>query len=605
MKTRSPHSSEIIRLYQANIRHQQDAIRYKKKIKNGLAVARFAVVLLAVAAVYLFWPSVAASVLSIGVCGIGLSALVFADAGKTEEIKNQERLMRINQHEIDAMAQQLSSYDDGHRFADPVHAYASDLDLFGPASLYQFISRCHADQSKRLLADHLLRPLPLEQIKQKQEAAKELSEKTAWCQQFQSNAMANPLSAATEKRLEQWIQEPAGIFEKSYWKGITLIYSCISLTILVLYILDQISFSSFLFCLVCFFGISSLISSKIQPTWVLLSRIGPEMDALYEQVHAMENGVFQAAFLQQLKNNISVSGNPSASIRQFRGILKRFDFRLNLLVIFFLNTFLLWDLRQMTALTSWKKKNKEMLAPWFRAIAETEVLISLASLFRNQPEWCVPLVNDRYFNLNAQDLGHPLIPADKMITNSFNLEGLGKITIITGSNMAGKSTFLRSLGTNLVLAFMGAPVSATAFEASLMFVLSSMRVADNLAENTSTFYAELKKLQFIIERVNLREPVFILLDEVLRGTNSTDRHAGTKALIRQLIRQQAVAVIATHDTDLAKYESEENPVAIRNDHFDGQIRDGELYFDYSLREGICESLNATLLMKKIGIHFEE
>jgi hypothetical protein len=608
MTTRPDQATEILQIYQANTQLQQVSIRKAKKIKNGLAIARLATVLLAAALVYYYWPAIDLSALSIIFCGIGLAILVFADAGKSEEIKNHGRLILINQHEIDALDQHLSAYADGLAFANPVHAYASDLDLFGPASLYQFLSRCHADQSKKLLSDHLLNPLPIQLIKEKQGAAKEIARKTEWSQQFQSNGMANPISFQTEKRLEQWIREPAGIFEKAYWKGLLVVYSLISLTILALFILDLLAFSSFLFWLVCFWVISSGISSKIQPTWILLSQIEPEMNALYEQIRALEDESFESVFLKDIKSKIQGTDNASGGsgiIRRFRGILKRFDYRLNFMVSFFLNTFLLWDLQQMIALTAWKNKNKVMLAPWFQAIADTEVIISLASLVHNKPDWCFPQINDRYFNLKAADLGHPLIAADKSILNSFAMEGLGKIAIITGSNMAGKSTFLRSLGTNLVLAFMGGPVCASAFEASGMRVLSSMRVADNLAENTSTFHAELKKLQFIIESVNRKEPVFILLDEVLRGTNSMDRHAGSKALIRQLIRQKAVAVIATHDTELARAESDHDPSSINNYHFDGQIIDGELFFDYQLRKGICESLNATLLMEKIGIHFEE
>ncbi len=605
MTTFQDQTAGILQFYHANIQRHQLSVRKARKAKSALALARLAVFLLAAALVYYYWPALGSSALSILFCGIGLGMLVYFDAAKSEQIKNHERLILINRHETDAMHQQLSAYDDGLMFSDPVHAYASDLDLFGQASIYQFLSRCHADQSKKLLAHHLLHPLSVAQIREKQEAAKEMAGKTEWSQQFQSNAMANPISFQTEKRLRQWIEEPAGIFEKSYWKGLLVIYSLISLTILAFYISDLISLSGFLLALVCFLGVSSLISAKVHPTWILLSRIEPEMNALYEQLHAFENESFQTAFNKELKNKISGSGAPSVTIRQFRGILKRFDFRLNLLVFFFLNTFILWDLQQMIALVAWKKKNKHMLAPWFKAIAEIEVIISISSLIRNKPGWCFPLINDRYFNLKANDLGHPLIPPGNIVLNSFALEGLGKVAIVTGSNMAGKSTFLRSLGTNLVLAFMGAPVCASEFEASGMHLLSSMRVADNLAENTSTFHAELKKLQFIIENVNRGEPVFILLDEVLRGTNSDDRHAGSRALIRQLISEKAVAVMATHDTGLARSESDRDPGSVITYHFDSQIKDGELYFDYRLRKGICESLNATLLMKKIGIHFDD
>jgi DNA mismatch repair ATPase MutS len=204
---------------------------------------------------------------------------------------------------------------------------------------------------------------------------------------------------------------------------------------------------------------------------------------------------------------------------------------------------------------------------------------------------------------SATNLGHPLIAETKCVTNSFSTDGIGNITLITGSNMAGKSTFLRSIGCNTVLALMGSVVCADSFTTSHIRLMSSMRIADNLAENTSTFYAELKKLQSIIEAVNQYEKIFILLDEILRGTNSLDRHTGSKALIKQLIKQNAVAILATHDVELAKEENN-HPQNITNYHFDVQVANDELYFDYKLKAGICKSLNASILMRKIGIEME-
>jgi DNA mismatch repair ATPase MutS len=183
------------------------------------------------------------------------------------------------------------------------------------------------------------------------------------------------------------------------------------------------------------------------------------------------------------------------------------------------------------------------------------------------------------------------------------MKGQGLIALITGSNMAGKSTFLRSLGINLVLAQMGSVVCATKFIFSPVQLMSSMRIADDLSENTSTFYAELKKLKTIIEAVNRQEKVFILLDEILRGTNSLDRHTGSAALIAQLIRKNAVAVLATHDVELAALKNK-YPSAIENYHFDVQVEGEELYFDYRLKNGVCTNLNASILMKKIGIEME-
>jgi DNA mismatch repair ATPase MutS len=228
------------------------------------------------------------------------------------------------------------------------------------------------------------------------------------------------------------------------------------------------------------------------------------------------------------------------------------------------------------------------------------VLNSLSTVHFNHPGWVIPDFSNEHFSLETGNLGHPLIQPAQRVNSNFSLKGQAKVALVTGSNMAGKSTFLRSLGVNIVLAQMGSPVCATAFTLSPNKLMSSMRIADNLAENTSTFYAELKKLKTILEAVNRHEPVFILLDEILRGTNSLDKHTGSEALIRQLIKQKAVAVLATHDVELAKLENEFS-TSLENYHFDVQVEGEELYFDYKLKHGVCTSLNASILMKKIGI----
>ena len=284
--------------------------------------------------------------------------------------------------------------------------------------------------------------------------------------------------------------------------------------------------------------------------------------------------------------------------------MNRFDARLNVFAFFFLNSFLLWDLRQLLALNKWKQTHKESVTHWFAAISQMEVLCSLASLAFNQPHWCFPEIAEDHFTLIGKDFGHPLIMPAKRIDNTFSSMGTAKVALITGSNMGGKSTFLRSIGVNAVLAMMGSPVCAASFTISPVKLMSSMRIADNLAENTSTFYAELKKLKQIIEAVDQKEKVFILLDEIFRGTNSLDRHTGSIALIKQLIRQNAVAVIATHDVELTRLKDEYTQ-SISNYHFNVQVdKNDELFFDFKLKSGICQSMNATILMRKIGIDME-
>ena len=322
-------------------------------------------------------------------------------------------------------------------------------------------------------------------------------------------------------------------------------------------------------------------------------------------INWIENENFGSVLLNRLKEEIqSGGGKASIEIKQLKSILDKFDLRLNIVGPLFLNSFSLWDVRQMISLNEWKRKNKKLVPQFFKTIAEVEVLNSLAAIHFNHPDWCLPQFTNEHFFFESKDLGHPLIPQNQRIDNDFTVENKTLISLVTGSNMAGKSTLLRSIGANMVLAQMGGPVCAKSFIVSPVRLMTSMRISDNLAENTSTFYAELKKLKTIIEAVDRHEKVFVLLDEILRGTNSHDRHRGAAAFITQLIRHNAYAVIATHDLELAELRKQ-YPQSIENCHFDVQVKEEELFFDYKLKEGVCHSLNASLLMKKIGIELED
>jgi len=597
---------DIILAYQQTIEIQHAGIGQLKRAKKILSAARLISAVLGISLCYYFGPAFHTIIPLAAIFSILFIYLVFKDTDKTNSIAERERLIRVNQHEIDAMEQNLAGYDDGQTFADPNHAYASDLDLFGPASLFQYLSRCHTDRSGKLLADYMKAPQDHLEIRKKQEAAAELSEKLSYCQQLQATSLAKPLSFKTEEKLNRCMEAPSIGYQHIFWKGMRNIYPIFPLCILTLNIADKISDNIFLSCFTVFYLISVLVSRKATPALEMLLDIEPEIEGVQKMFYLIEMENFSSGFLQSLQNRLKPAGfkSTSAAIAGFLSILKKNDSKANLLINLFLQIFLLWDLRLVISLNEWKAKNKAQYEDWFPVIAEFEVIISLASLVHNEPEWTFPEMDDRYFHFNATEIGHPLIPVMKRITSNFNLEGTGKIALITGSNMAGKSTFLRSLGINTVLAGMGSPVCAKKMSLSEVKLLSSMRVADNLSENTSTFYAELKKLKFIIDSVNRKEHNFILLDEVLRGTNSTDRHKGSRALVRQLLQSSSVAVMATHDTELAHSESRADESVI-NYYFEGRIIADKLYFDYKIKKGICESLNATELMKKIGIHFQD
>jgi hypothetical protein len=414
-----------------------------------------------------------------------------------------------------------------------------------------------------------------------------------------------PVKENTRANAVQWIREDDKFFRGAGWKIFVNLYSLITLGSLAAAIMGYIPGAVFGFLFVIYFIVSIILSRNTIRPYIQLGGIVKEIGTLQQMVEWIERSEFQSPLIRELKSSSALQNEPAyRQIRKLRAILDKFDLRLSIVGLLFFNSFLLWDIRQMMALNAWRAKNKMHMEHWFRLIAEMEVLNSLASLHFNHPSWCTPAIVDEHFHLDGKNIGHPLIHENSRVNNGFAIHGIARTALITGSNMAGKSTFLRSLGVNLVLAQAGAVVCASEFIFSPVRLMSSMRIADNLAENTSTFYAELKKLKTIIEAVNRHEKVFILLDEILRGTNSYDRHIGSAALIAQLVKENAVAVIATHDVELAvlKDKFRNN---IENYHFDVQVEGEELYFDYKLKTGICQSLNASILMKKIGIRLDE
>jgi DNA mismatch repair ATPase MutS len=265
----------------------------------------------------------------------------------------------------------------------------------------------------------------------------------------------------------------------------------------------------------------------------------------------------------------------------------------------FLNGIFLWDILQMLRLENWQKKNREKAGDWFDVIAETDALNSLANYYFNNDEYIFPEINDGEFSVKAVNLGHPLINKSQLVGNDVDIRK-GEFIIVTGANMAGKSTYLRTVGVNLVLAMAGAPVCAGSYIFRPIRLFTSIRTSDSLTDNESYFYAELKRLKRIIDEIKSGKEVFIILDEILKGTNSKDKHSGSEALLKQLIQYKATGIIATHDVALGILEKT-FPENIKNLCFEVDITSDKLTFDYKLRPGVSRNMNATILMRQMGI----
>lgn len=576
-------------------------VKYQKR-KSLFGWFRFVTFIAAFLAVWKLWSLGLFIALPVFLILAGLFLFILAkDLNNNSAIENINRLLNINKIEIEILNHHFTNLPDGSHYKPGAHGYANDLDIFGRASLYQYINRTNSEQGNKLFAEWLLHPASPEIILQRQQAVKELSPEIEWRQQLQSDGIATPITISTQLKIEDWLQQPNKFLQSPYWKMFKYVLPAISLTFLSLHLTNIIPSSVFWPLILLMLVLSFIISRLVMPSYFQLNKIAPELESLTHSIRRIEQKEFQTDLLLQLKSQYKTSTvTSSQSIRKLKKILALLDIRLNPLVFIPLNTFLFWDLQQIFTLEKWKTENKLNIGNWFNALAGMESLSSIATLHFNNPESSFPVLSDEVGVFIADTMGHPLIPKEKLVCNSFSTEGDSQLNLITGSNMAGKSTFLRSVGVNIVLAMMGSPVFAKSLILSPMKVLSSMRVNDNLEESTSTFYAELKKLKEVIDAVYNNEKVFLLLDEILRGTNSADRHTGSKALIKQLIHHKASGLIATHDLELAKL-TDDFPGSIHNYHFDVQVANDELYFDYKLQRGICRSMNASVLMKKIGI----
>ncbi len=578
--------------------------QYQKllKRKSLFGWLRFAVVIVIGLAIYFLLPAGLGYVLTATLLlFILFTRLIFIDLKNKAAIKHTQLLIKINEDEVKALEHNYYHFEEGGHFLPTEHPYANDLDVFGRASLFQYCNRTTSDIGGNTLSHWLLQPASVDIILQRQTAVKELTATTEWRQQLQAYGAVQKITTATQNRLQGWLQSKPHFINNPIWKLLQYAVPAIIVLIIALNIADVITDVVRNIFLASSALIAFVMAKKIAPLHEQVSKMADELSVLAESVKLIEQTNFNTPLLKNLQSKfIAENSKASTQLKQLKKIVERLDLRLNPVVFIPLAIILQWDIQQAMALEKWKQRNQQNINEWFDAIGDFETLNSFATLSFNHPQWCFPAFKENHFYIEGENIGHPLINASKRVNNNIAINTREKLMLITGSNMAGKSTYLRSIGVNTVLAMAGATVCATAFTLSPVQIISSMRIADSLEESTSTFYAELKKLKAIIDKVNAGEKIFILLDEILRGTNSLDRHTGSVALVKQLIKHKAASIIATHDVELAKLK-ETYPANILNYHFDVQVENEELYFDYKLKEGICTSLNASILMKKIGI----
>ena len=571
-----------------------------QKLSDRLSMARLAAFAggLVLFAVLLSF-SVIASIVTLAVALVLFAWLVIKYETTEKRRKRYLHLAEINRLELKCLEGDFSGFKSGEEYAERDHPYSYDLDIFGKTSLFQYMCRTTSKPASDRLAEYLNQPAALEDILLRQKAVAELQPLTEWRQELMTLGYMNAGAGNDPAPLMQWLKSEDTFLKTAREKILTGCFSLLAMAAvtatiagLPAAILAPVFGVNFIFYFTRFRKISKLQEQ--------VSRSSDLLKAYSAIIRLIEGRSFTSPLLQKLQSAFTDEIAASDRIRQLSKLVGRLDYRLNVLVSAPLNLLFFTDIHFCLALEQWKREHASRIPGWFTAMAEFEALASMANMTFNNPGWVYPQVTEDYFVFRAEEMGHPLIPAGRRISNSFTTEGAGRAIIVTGSNMSGKSTFLRTCGVNAVLAFAGAPVCASAFTVSLVRLHSSMRISDSLDENISSFYAELRRLRAIISGAESDPRAFLLLDEILRGTNSDDRYTGSVALIKQLTGYGAVAMVATHDLRLAGLEKE-LPQSIGNYHFDVKVNDEELFFDYRLTPGICSSFNASLLMKKMGI----
>ncbi|MDB4934713.1 MAG: MutS-related protein family 1 [Labilithrix sp.] len=615
-------------IHQAALKARSEVVASLEARANVIATARLVVfggaIALLAAIVFAHLPSNT----WLGVVGLVLAfgVLVVVHARVHEAKERKVAAVRFHERALARMAGKWRAFTSiGEKWAVDTHPYAGDLDVFGKASLFQLLDATSTRFGEEVLARWLSgdaatpvagdgAPDFAEAIRARQAAVKDLAPRVAVREELAVVGSLLDEGKPDPRPFVMWAGQSGAAQSKGLpgsLRIVAVLMPVLTIGTAVLASIGLVPRAAFILP----FALCIVILASLRP------RLAPNLEAASSKETALsryagmlailENEPFEAPALVALQKRLRESGASAtkemASLSRIVGFL---DARNNEVFRFFIGPMLMWDLWCALALDRWRARAGRVAFGWFRALAELEALASLAGFAFERPDHTFPeIVPEATFE--AVTLGHPLIEAEKRVSNDVSVAGPGYALVVTGSNMSGKSTLLRAMGINVVLANAGAPVCAKSMRVGRIVVATSMRVSDSLDEGTSRFYAELKKLKLVLDlarkskKSNAAEgTVLFLLDEILHGTNTRERLIGARAILRELLAQGAMGAVSTHDLGLGDLETE-MPEHVRNVHFEEQVNGDVMTFDYKLRKGIVQSSNALRLMKIVGLDVVE
>lgn len=505
-------------------------------------------------------------------------------------------LLEINETEIRVLNRDFHHLYDGEDYLENNHPFSQDIDLFGRGSFFQYLNRTALKSGTDTLAVNL-QSNNIDGIAEKQGAIKELGSLPEWRQKF--TAVATLVKTEVSVGLvTQWLRSYRS-FVPNQMKLFSGLFSLVSILAWIGYFLDFVSGYAVLFWFLMGLAVTGTFLKRIGKLAAHTTQVQSTFRQYAKLIAFLETKEFSSALLSAKRNTIINEKEASSKIvHKFSKLLNALDQRNNILVSIAANGFLLRDLFVCKNIEDWIADYRELVSVWFETISFFDAYNSLGNYAFNHPEQAYPTIDEAGdTTMDCAGAVHPLLNPETAISNDYKISN-DEFFVITGANMAGKSTFLRTVGLQLVMANVGLPVSAISASYAPIKLITSMRTTDSLTDDESYFFSELKRLKMIIDTIE-KEPHFIILDEILKGTNSTDKAVGSKRFIEKLVGLKASGIIATHDLSLCAVAETLNEV--KNYYFDAQIKDGELFFDYKFKEGICQNMNASFLLRKMGI----
>ena len=513
-----------------------------------------------------------------------------------------ETSIRHYQAELASLKNDHSAFDGGQEWIDASHPFSLDLDVFGEKSLFQSLNRTCTPFGKETLSHWLRQPLDKkEEIETRQQAIKELSKYNDFRETFCITGCLDKDNKTNIKDLKKWIESPTIFLQKKSNQWICRAVPCINIFLFSLGILDILPMSWFGLVFCSFVVASSRLIRRVTRIQESYNKTLKMLSTYVRLIELADKQPLETPVLASLKRKFESNGmKATEALGLLAKELDRLDLRNNLILYALLEGSLFWQLRQILRIERWKLERGTHLLQWLEALGHLDALCALGTFVFNHPTYTYPMIADRPFVFRAKDMGHPLMSPKQCVVNDAEIPQRPYFLIITGANMAGKSTYLRTIGCNYLLACIGVPVCCSSLEVYPARLMTSLRTSDSLANNESYFFAELKRLQQILERLKNGEEMFIILDEILKGTNSMDKQKGSLALVKQLLQLKTNGIIATHDILLGELK-QHFPNEISNYRFEADIQNDELTFSYKLKEGVAQNMNACFLMQKMGI----